>query len=374
MTSRDDALSRISAPSRVAAFDESIGFDELGMAARNHGMLLEGMRHDITPLGMHYLLIHYDVPDVDPDAWRLTIDGLVQRPAALSLADLRSRPRVTAAVTLECAGNGRARMLPRPVSQPWLNEAVGTMEWTGTLLRPLLDEAGVTAGAVDVVFTGLDHGVERGVEQDYARSLPLSDALGDDVLLADEANGQPLLPQHGSPVRLIVPGWYGMAHVKWLTRIDVIDREFDGYQQSAYRLRTAPDDPGVAVTRIEPRALLIPPGWPDFLSRRRFLRAGRSVLAGRAWSGWAEIDQVEVSLDDGATWRSATLGPPAGRWAWRRWSLEWDAAEGSYSIAVRARDASGRRQSGADLPERPGWNRGGFANPAAQRVEVLVLA
>ena len=171
-------------------------------------------------------------------------------------------------------------MLPRPVSQPWLNEAVGTMEWTGTPLRRLLEEAGIDPRTVDVVFTGADHGVDRGIEQDYARSLPLAEALLDDVLLVYEANGVPLLPQHGYPLRLVVPGWYGMAHVKWLRSIELIDHEFDGFQQSAYRIRESADDPGRPITRIEPRALVIPPGWPDFMSRSRFLRPGQLMLEG----------------------------------------------------------------------------------------------
>src|SRR4029453_19377794 len=123
--------------------------------------------------------------------------GAVSSPVRLTLAELRDRPRITLPVTLECAGNGRARLLPRPVSQPWLTEAVGTAEWTGTPLRALLNEAGVGDGAVDVVFTGADHGIERGVEQDYERALPLDEAMGEDVILAYEMNGAPLPPQHG---------------------------------------------------------------------------------------------------------------------------------------------------------------------------------
>ena len=164
---------------------------------------------------------------------------------------------------------------------------------------------------VDVVFTGADHGVDRGIEQDYARSLPIAEALLDDVLLVYEANGAPLLPQHGFPLRLVVPGWYGMAHVKWLRSIELIDHEFDGFQQSAYRIRESADDPGRPITRIEPRALVIPPGWPDFMSRSRFLRPGQLMLEGRAWSGWGAVTVVEVSVDGGPTWDEAELDPPA---------------------------------------------------------------
>lgn len=363
-----DELADVSLPSRVAAEDEGIGQDELALAARNHGMLLEALRYDVTPLGLHYLLTHYDIPALDPDAWRLTVAGLVDRPVSLSLDDLRARPAVTAAVTLECAGNGRARLLPRPVSQPWLHEAVGTMRWTGTPLAPLLREAGLSDQAVEVVFTGADHGVERGVEQDYARSLPVAEALREDVLLAYEANGVPLPPQHGFPLRLVVPGWYGMAHVKWLRSIEVIDTAFDGYQQRAYALRQETGEPGAPLTRIDPRALVSPPGFPDFMSRTRVLPAGEHVLQGRAWSGWGEVDRVQVSTDDGGTWTDAELAPATDRWAWRGWTLPWHVTSpGRYVVSARATDASGRTQ-----PDHQPWNRGGFSNTSPQRVEVVV--
>ena len=165
-----------------------ISQDELQLAARNHGMPLEALRWPVTPLGLHYLLIHYDIPVVDPEAWRLRVGGRVERELSLSLADLRERPAVTRPVTMECAGNGRARFEPHIVSQPWLSEAVGNAEWTGVPVRDLLDEAGVADGAVEVLFTGLDRGVEGGVEQSYQRSLPLEEAL-DGPLLAYAVNG-----------------------------------------------------------------------------------------------------------------------------------------------------------------------------------------
>ncbi len=192
---------------------DQISREELQLATRNHGMPLEALRYPVTPLGLHYVLVHYDIPVVDPAAWRLVIDGSVDDDLALSLDDLRRRPTVTSRVTMECAGNGRARLSPRALSQPWLVEAVGTAEWTGTPLRPLLEEAGLSGRAVELVFSGLDRGIEGGVEQRYQRSLQVGEALGDGVLLAWEVNGQPLPPQHGFPLRLVVPGWYGMASV-----------------------------------------------------------------------------------------------------------------------------------------------------------------
>ncbi|WP_458249005.1 sulfite oxidase [Streptomyces sp. MAI_2237] len=366
-------LADTSSPARLAAPDEGIGRDELALATRNHGLPLEALRYDVTPPGLHYVLTHYDIPYVPDDtAWQLTVAGRVRRPLRLDLADLKAFPQVTTRVTLECAGNGRALLTPRPVSQPWLVEAVGTAEWTGVPLRLLLAEAGVDAGAVDVVFTGADHGVERGVEQDYQRSLPLDVATGSEpeVLVAHAMNGAPLPPQHGRPLRLIVPGWYGMAHVKWLREVTVTDAPFTGFQQAvAYRLRQESGEDGEPVTRIVPRALLVPPGFPDFMSRARVVRPGPVPLEGRAWSGRAPVTRVEVSTDAGRTWQEAELDPDDGRpWAWRRWHLVWTAAEGEHELSARATDAEGHTQ-----PLRQPWNRGGFANNLVHRVPVHCL-
>jgi DMSO/TMAO reductase YedYZ molybdopterin-dependent catalytic subunit len=362
-------LESISSPARVANPEEGISADELQLATRNHGLPLESLRWDITPPGLHYLLIHYDIPAIDPSTFELVIDGLVDSPLQLNLEAIRGRPQVSSVVTLECAGNGRAQLLPRPVSQPWLSEAVGNARWTGTPLSSLLQEAGMSDGAVDVVFTGADHGIERGIEQDYQRALPTADAMGEDVILAYEMNGAPLPPQHGAPLRLIVPGWYGMAHVKWLRRITVVAEPFDGFQMRAYRLRDTADEHGIPLTRIEPRALLIPPGFPDFMSRRRVVKSGRVKIEGRAWSGWARVSQVEVSTDDGDTWEVADLESALDSHGWARWTWTWQAEPGSYLLTARATDASGRTQ-----PRGQRWSRGGFANNTIQRVPVSVLS
>ena len=201
--------------------EQGITIEELQLAGRNHALPLEALREPITPVGLHYLLIHFDIPQIDAAQWELRIGGLVERPLTLSLDDVKARPAQTLAVTLECAGNGRALLSPRPLSQPWLLEAVGTAEWTGTPLAPILREAGITPDAAEVVFTGADRGIQGDVEHLYERSLSLEDALRDEVLLVYAVNGQPLPPQHGYPLRLIVPGWYGMTHVKWLRDITV---------------------------------------------------------------------------------------------------------------------------------------------------------
>jgi len=345
---------------------EGISLEELQLAARNHGMPLEALRYPVTPVGLHYLLIHYDVPDVDADAWRLTIRG--EREISLGLEELKARPRAELTVTMECAGNGRARLDPRPVSQPWLLEAVGTARWAGTPLRPLLEEAGVGEGAVEILFTGLDRGIEGEIEQRYQRSLTVADAFREEVLLAYEMNGGLLPPQHGFPVRLLVPGWYGMTSVKWLAEIDVLDEPFAGYQQaSGYRFRQTEDEEGTPVQRMVPRSLLVPPGIPEFLTRARTIEPGEVVLEGRAWSGLAPISAVEVSTDGGSSWADAELDPAEGPWAWRGFRFRWHAEPGEYVVCSRARDEAGNEQ-----PLEPPWNLGGYANNSVQRVPVTV--
>jgi len=272
-------------------------------------------------------------------------------------------------VTLECAGDGRALLDPRPISQPLQAGAVGTAEWTGTPLRALLDEGGLDPTVCEVVFTARDRGIEGGRELAYAWGLSREEALRDEPLLAWAMNGQPLAPQHGAPLRLVVPGWYGMTQVKWLTRITVLDEPFTGYQNAtAYRVTREPGDPGEPVRRIQPKALLRPPGFPDFQTRTRIVEAGVHELTGRAWSGEAPVARVEVSVDAGTTWHEASLDPPGDLYEWRRWRWTWVAdAPGTTEVWVRATDEAGNVQ-----PVDQRWNRQAMANNHVQRTCVLV--
>jgi sulfane dehydrogenase subunit SoxC len=345
---------------------QGITEEELRLAARNHALPLEALRHPITPAGLHYLLIHYDIPDVDAATFRVEVGGAVDRPLSLSLDDLRARERIAEPITFECAGNGRALLEPRPLSQPWLTEAVGTAEWAGTPLKPLLDEAGPSSNAVEVLFTALDRGIEGGVPQWYERALPVAEV--EHGLLAYEMNGGPLLPQHGFPLRLVVPGWYGMQNVKWLARITVLEEPFTGFQNAVgYRMYDADGVAGEPVTRMAPRSLMGPPGVPDFYTRERHLEPGPVALTGRAWSGHGPIERVEVSTDAGATFADATLDPPLGPHAWRGWRFDWDAPPGEHVLSSRATDAAGNAQP-LEVP----WNLKGYANNAVERVRVTV--
>jgi DMSO/TMAO reductase YedYZ molybdopterin-dependent catalytic subunit len=337
--------SEMPAPGPLAPTHGPLTVEELQLAFRNRGMPLETMRYDLTPTGLHYLVIHFDIPVVEPASWRLPIGGHVRKPLEVTLDDVRSRPRTTIAVTLECAGNGRAWLSPRPLSIPWLGEAIGTAEWTGTPLAPLLEEAGIEPGALEVVFTGADRGIQGDVDQHYGRALTVENAMRPEVL---------------------VPGWYGMTSVKWLTSIDVVTESFAGYQQATtYRYKRDADDPGEPVSRLRVRALMIPPGFPDYFSRRRFVEQGSVRLSGRAWSGAGPVKRVEVGVD--GEWADATLDAPVGDFAWRGWSFAWDATPGEHELACRATDAAGNVQ-----PLEAPWNYLGMGNNVVQRLDVTV--
>jgi len=269
-------------------------------------------------------------------------------------------------MTMECAGNGRAGMTPRYPSMPWTQGAVGTADWTGVPLSKLLALVKPRSAAMEIAFHGADVGFDSGVEHDFARSLKLSE-LSDDILVAWAMNGQPLLPQHGAPLRLIVPGWFGMASVKWLERIEVLDRAFDGYQQvTGYKYKKKPEDEGTPVRHMKVRSLMLPPGMPDWYTRRRLVERGTVKLEGRAWSGaGVAVTRVEVAID--GHWRTAEVEAPAHRFGWQRWRASWDASSGEHELACRATDASGAVQ-----PDEPDWNLGGMGNNAVQRVLVTV--
>ena len=322
------------------ARDESFLKEEVQLALRNRGIPLEGLRYPITPTGMHYLLVHFDIPWVDAGDWRLRIGGLVSRPVELTLDDIKRRPATTIAVTMECAGNGRG----------------------------LLKEAGLTDKAVEIVFTGVDRGIQGGVLHNYQRGLRVDDAMREEVLLGYEMNSEPLQPQHGYPLRLIVPGWYGMTSVKWLESIEATDRPFEGYQVAhTYRYTQSADEPGEPVTLMRVRALMTPPGIPDFMTRTRLVDPGRLTLTGRAWAGRVGISRVEVSVNGGISWSAAELEEPVSPFAWRGWSFAWKATSGRHTLCVRAADDEGDVQ-----PMTQQWNFQGMGNNMVQRLDVLV--
>ena len=319
------------------------------------------------PNARFYVRNHFDTPRLDPLSWRLEVKGLVERPLRLSLRDLHSMRSETLVATLECAGNGRSAFDPPTEGEQWQLGAVSTAEWTGVPLAEILDRAGLTPAAMEIVFRGADQG-STGETADpirFERSLLVSDASESSSLLAYAMNGEPLPLEHGYPLRLIVPGWYAVASVKWLTEIEATGSPFTGFfQTERYVYET---ERSGAVTR-EPvrlqqvRAVITQP------SAGQQVTAGDLIVRGVAWSGAAPIDKVEVSIGSGP-WQMARLVGQRHRHSWQWWELLTRVDRpGETTLRARATDLAGRTQ-----PEQPHWNRLGYGGNAVQDVSLLVL-
>ncbi len=316
----------------------------------------------VMPNAHFYVRNHFAAPALDADTWRLRVGGLVERPLALSLRDLFRLPSETRVVTLECAGNGRYTLTPPVDGEPWRYGAVSTAEWTGVPLTEVIDRAGVLPAATEIVFRGADHGPVGGADPiHFERSLPIDTARSADALLAYAMNGEALPLQHGYPVRLIVPGWYGVTSVKWLTDIELLDHPFDGYfQANKYGYETE-DGRREPVTLQRVRALITEPSEGDRLP------AGDVTVRGVAWSGAGPIDHVEVSINHGP-WQQARLIGERQRHRWQWWELLTGMDRpGPTSIRARATDLAGRTQ-----PDVAQWNRHGYGNNAIQEIAVSV--
>lgn len=322
----------------------------------------EALREPVTPTPLHYVRSNFSLPD---HPGTVTIGGAVERPLTLTLDELRAMPATTLTVTLECAGNGRIGLMPLPTGEPWAGNAVGTARWTGVPLHLILERAVPRADGVEVYFVGADHGPYKGgPDIPFGRSLALARALdpATQVLVAWGMNDAPLTADHGAPLRLLVPGWYGMASVKWLARIEVLTTPYEGqFQTKSYQFEW-PDRPREAVTTMRPRALFTDPAPGDTLPR------GPYTVRGKAWSGTGPITAVDVSIDGAGEWQPARVTPPAGPYQWQEWSFDWGGADaGRHVLRARATDASGASQ-----PDSPEWNRLGYGNNAAQVLVVYV--
>lgn len=317
---------------------------------------LAALREDLTPPRLHYVRDHFRRPEAR-QAWSFGV-GNVARPGPVDVHALARLPQRDLVVTMECAGNSRTRMHPVPPGTPWDDGAVSTARWSGVALRDVLLSRGLLPGAREVLFRGADSGREGGREIAYERSLPLDVALHPDTLLVTSKDGAPLPLQHGGPVRLLVPGWYGMASVKWLAAIEVLDRPFAGFFQKDRYV----DARGAPVSRVLPKSIVLAPGAGDEV------RAGATTrVEGKAWAA-AGVAGVEVSVDAGASWTRATLGPSLGAHAWRAFSLAWTPTErGAHVLVARCTDAEGATQ-----PLEPVWNPLGYANNAVVPVTVNV--
>jgi DMSO/TMAO reductase YedYZ molybdopterin-dependent catalytic subunit/rhodanese-related sulfurtransferase/glyoxylase-like metal-dependent hydrolase (beta-lactamase superfamily II) len=316
----------------------------------------------VMPNTRFYVRNHFPAPTIEAPTWRLHVTGLVERPVQLSLRDLFRMPSETCVVTLECAGNGRHTLDPPVEGEAWRLGAVSTAEWTGVPLNQVLDRAGTLPPAREIVFRGADQGTVEGSAGtiNFERSLALDTARQSNALLAYAMNGDALPLQHGYPVRLVVPGWYGVASVKWLTAIEVVDQRFQGYFQAA-KYWYEKDQAREPVTLQRVRALITNPTDADELT------SGPTVIRGVAWSGAAPIAKVEVSINDG-TWQQARLVGDPRRHSWQWWELLTDLDQlGDTRIRSRATDRAGQTQ-----PDQPDWNRYGYGNNAIQTVLVTV--
>ncbi len=326
----------------------------------------------ITPTERFYIRNHFSkVPELNTSTWRLAVEGEVLNPLSLSYDDILALPSREIVMTMECAGNSRAYVTPPAEGLIFRHGAVGTARWKGVpLALLLLDKAGLRSTARKIVFRGADYGEEEeeGVafELDYRRSLPLDKALHPDTILAYEMNGEPLTPAHGHPLRLIVPGWYGMASVKWLVNIEAWDRPFDGFfQRRRYVVinegeqNSSDQDP---VSTLKVKSLFTSPRHGEVIHQGPF------TLRGLTWSGRVDVAKVEVSTDGSRSWQEASLlGEPDPN-AWRQWELTWQASRsGHYIFMVRATDSAGNIQ-----PITSPWNFRGYANNSIHTIAIEV--
>ncbi|MGQ0846383.1 MAG: molybdopterin-dependent oxidoreductase [Sporichthyaceae bacterium] len=319
----------------------------------------------VMPNARFYVRNHFPTPMLDAADFRLRIGGAVERPLELTMRELRAMPAQTMVATLECAGNGRAGLDPPVPGEPWRVGAVSTAEWTGVALRDVLDRVGPTAAACEVLFRGADSGVVEGDRLiNFERSLTVEQARTSDALLVYAMNGEPLPRQHGYPLRVVVPSWYSVTSVKWLTDIELIGEPFQGFFQVERYVYEWERDGGLErepVTLQAVRALVTEP------EPGAVLAAGPVAIRGVAWSGVAAIERVEVSVGGGA-WQPARLVGERRRHSWQWWELLTRVdASGATTIRVRATDLAGRTQ-----PETPAWNRLGYGANAIHAVDVTV--
>lgn len=319
----------------------------------------------VTPLESFFVRSNFEVPQIDADSWRLTVEGLVGTSLSIALPELKLLGEVESLSVMECAGNGRRLMSPVPDGTPWELGAVSAGVFTGVPLARVLERCDIDARAIELVFAGADSGAtEDGTVTRFERSLPVARAMDPSTLLVWAMNGEPLRPEHGHPVRLFVPGYYGVASVKWLTRIVAVDTPFAGwFQRDRYVYRGHPSHAeDTPVTRMQVRSLIASPAAGDVVR-------GSVLVSGTAWSGHGVVTRVSVSADGGATWMEARLDAAAATiGAPTLWECEWiPHRAGEFELIARAEDSSGEAQ-----PMEPVWNELGYANNVVHRVRVTV--
>ena len=309
-----------------------------------------------TPTEQFYVRSHFAVPKLDAATFKLTVEGEVENPLSLTLDALAKLGEVSMPLTLECAGNGRVFLVPQPRGLQWGLGAVGTAEWAGVPLAAVLERAKVKPGAVDVVLVGADSGAVAGDIPSpgvipYDRGIPLAKAMKPESILATKMNGEPLTASHGAPLRAVVGGWYGMASVKWLSRIIVTPKRHEGYWQTldyAFFERRAGLATLTPITQGQPKASIARPALGEVVP------AGKpTVVTGAAWASEEAVERVEVSTDGGTTWASARFTTDAKPMCWRLWEFPWTpATRGPAKLVARATAAGGATQPAARDPDR----------------------
>jgi len=315
----------------------------------NYESRLDQVAGWITPRDLHFVRSQNKAPEIDPETYRLRIEGdAVAQPLDLSLADLKRLPSRSQVNWLECAGNSRVqfeRVLGKPVDPaqlPWGQGAVSNAEWTGVSLSRVLDLVDISPDAVDVMPVGLD-------EQHVARPMPMEIARRPQTMLAWAMNGDPLPPDNGFPVRAIVPGWIGTNSIKWVGQIVISKQAIKVKWNTASYALHGPDYPDDPALTFQPIKSVVALPW------EAKLKAGPQTVRGFAWSPYGTIAKVEYSLDGGKEWLTATLLEPNQPLAWVRWEMNWDPAPGSYEIMTRATDEMGNTQ-----PDAVKWNSLGY--------------
>lgn len=298
----------------------------------------------IVPTRLFFLRSNNPPPEVASTGdWRVRVDGRVANPLTIELRELQALSSVTREVWLECAGNSRNRWNPPGEGNQWDDQAISDARFTGVPLAAVLDRAGVAPDAVEVVGTGAD-------ADSFQRALPLEVARDPSVLLAWAMNDEPLPVANGGPLRLVVPRWAGIASVKWLSRLEVVDTPFHGYWNAQRYIRLDGEGRNHGPVREMPVKSII--AWP---TRGATVSAGPQTAFGFAWSGYAEISHVDVSTDQGQTWTAARLVQGDGPLAWTRWEFDWVPAAANASLTVRATDRAGNAQ-----PAEAQWNKFGY--------------
>jgi sulfite oxidase len=330
---------------------------------------LELLTDYLTPADLFFVRSHWIPRMPDPKTWKLTIDGDVAKPLTLTLADLKKLPRAEATCVLQCSGNGRALHNPTLPGVQWRYGAVGNARWGGVRVRTLLDAAGVKSSAKHLHLFSSDD--PPGKVPPFRRSIELGKALAD-AIVAFEMNGAPLPPQHGAPLRLVVPGWAGDHWMKWLMRISAQAEPQTGfYMDTAYRWPNTVGAPGVAFKPEEMHPVTELFVKSNITTVPSAARVGTQYdVRGFAFSGVPDVAKVELSDNDGATWSAATLDPRHDPYAWRLWSYRWTPKRaGAATLVARATDGKGNTQ-----PREAIWNQSGYLYNAWHAVTIEVKA